>query len=646
MTEKDIRAFRIMKKLKLVAITKIFLIIKDEGIVGIFKRIINNFKKDTIDNEMIIRDKKINIDNISSNLKDKKVIDVVYDSDVNFEKIKSFFSNNIQDKKISYNFIKLVRKYDESKIKQISLLRLEQLFFDKPFILITKELANVDKFYYCINILEDNNIEININKILNSTIGLKLLGNYNNKNCVSVKCGTFFNYEGANYYSGGAERYLIDLYEIFKKRNINLDIYQNSIKPFFRKYNGINVIGMSLKDRPLYLDDDFMDIQTKHYIDLTKGRSCLHIYSAFFECYPNHVSPSIGISHGVGWDNEANKNLNSESFWNSKKMIIDSAKKCDSLISVDTNTANWFQTVDYDIGNKKISVIPNYVDINEFFPRENYATLKDKIIIVYPRRLYKPRGLYLVLESLDKILKKYKNVEFHFVGKGFKQETDDIDSYIKKYPGIIKRYSKSPFEMSEVYKNADISLIPTLYSEGTSLSCLEAMASGNIVISTRIGGLSDLIINNYNGYLIEPNAKALSSTLEYVLDNYESQKIIKERAVEVAKVFNKDIWTKRWESVIDEFKIKTKSNNIGLVEFYVYDIENISDKTLKLIKENLINNKLVYVRSKIEKEDDDISCGLIQLIKYDDEIVNVAEKVYVEKNIKNEVKRKENITII
>ena len=26
------------------------------------------------------------------------------------------------------------------------------------------------------------------------------------------------------------------------------------------------------------------------------------------------------------------------------------------------------------------------------------------------------------------------DVEFHFVGKGFKQETDDIDSYIKKYP--------------------------------------------------------------------------------------------------------------------------------------------------------------------------------------------------------------------
>ncbi|UKI57385.1 MAG: glycosyltransferase [Clostridium sp.] len=85
-------------------------------------------------------------------------------------------------------------------------------------------------------------------------------------------------------------------------------------------------------------------------------------------------------------------------------------------------------------------------------------------------------------------------------------------------------------KMNEIYKKTDISLIPTIYSEGTSLSCLEAMATENIVISTRIGGLCDLIIDNYNGYLIEPTEEDLYNKLKYVLDNYDKQEIIKKKS--------------------------------------------------------------------------------------------------------------------
>ena len=86
--------------------------------------------------------------------------------------------------------------------------------------------------------------------------------------------------------------------------------------------------------------------------------------------------------------------------------------------------------------------------------------------------------------------------------------------------------------MHEVYESTDISLIPTLYSEGTSLSCLEAMASGNVVIANRIGGLTDLIINGYNGYLIEPDEESMFETLNHILTNYEEVEKIKKRAVE------------------------------------------------------------------------------------------------------------------
>jgi len=44
-------------------------------------------------------------------------------------------------------------------------------------------------------------------------------------------------------------------------------------------------------------------------------------------------------------------------------------------------------------------------------------------------------------------------------------------------------------DMNLVYKKGDITVIPTLYAEGTSLSCLEAMAAGNCVIATKYRGI-------------------------------------------------------------------------------------------------------------------------------------------------------------
>ena len=172
------------------------------------------------------------------------------------------------------------------------------------------------------------------------------------------------------------------------------------------------------------------------------------------------------------------------------------------------------------------------------------------------------------------------------------------------------------------------------------------MASGNLVVSTRIGGLSDLIINGYNGYLIEPNSEALYDTLEHVIENYKDQMIIKERAVEVAKAFNKKIWISKWEKEFDKYKLSKKSDNIELVEFYVKDIMNINDKIKEEIKKNIMEKKLVYIRSEKKPETDTISSGLIQLIDFNDEVVNKAEKVFVEKGLKEKIKREEKIIIM
>lgn len=196
--------------------------------------------------------------------------------------------------------------------------------------------------------------------------------------------------------------------------------------------------------------------------------------------------------------------------------------------------------------------------------------------------------------------------------------------------------------MNEVYKMSDISLIPTLYSEGTSLSCLEAMSTENIVVTTRIGGLTDLVINGLNGYQIEPNKEALLKQLEYIIDNFDKQKEIRRNALMTAKAFNKELWKNKWKEVIKEFNLADHPyNNIGLVEFYFKDITKINKNSWEIITKEIMNNNLVYLRSEKKVKKDNISFGLLQLVDYNDLIESEPLRIYVEDGI--EINRNGNI---
>ncbi|MBT2282046.1 glycosyltransferase [Paenibacillus polymyxa] len=365
---------------------------------------------------------------------------------------------------------------------------------------------------------------------------------------VNVFAATFLDYEGENYYSGGAERYLVDLHEVCADLGMNLNIYQYGHYSWYRKYKDIDVysLGHEKLDMEEFTMENLLSF-SRRFDYMVKGHSMLNIYSAFFQSYPNVAHPSIGISHGVAWDSPHSQFENGDQFWNVNDRYIQSADDLQRVVSVDTNTANWFQTVSYST-SLKIETIPNYVDRNEFFPVKRK---KDgKIRIVYPRRLYRPRGLYITLAIVDSILNDYPDVEFHFVGKGFPEDLQAIYNKMEQWKGRIYCYHSEPEDMHAVYKSADIVLIPTLYSEGTSLSCLEACATGNAVIATRVGGLTDIIIDNHNGLLIHPNEASLEKAVRTCLDNPELMKKFGENAIEVSKAFNKEIWKERWKNVI------------------------------------------------------------------------------------------------
>ncbi len=62
--------------------------------------------------------------------------------------------------------------------------------------------------------------------------------------------------------------------------------------------------------------------------------------------------------------------------------------------------------------------------------------------------------------------------------------------------------------MQNVYSAIDLVML-TSKNEGTPVALIEAMACGKVVMSTKVGGVEDFIVNGENGFYFEENEIAL-----------------------------------------------------------------------------------------------------------------------------------------
>jgi glycosyltransferase involved in cell wall biosynthesis len=144
--------------------------------------------------------------------------------------------------------------------------------------------------------------------------------------------------------------------------------------------------------------------------------------------------------------------------------------------------------------------------------------------ILFFSNLIESKGVYVLLEAC-KLLKK-KNMPFRCVYIGGEGDItgaqllekisefglQDIVEYQGKKYGIKKELA---------FSKADIFVLPTFYSsECFPLVLIEAMQFSLPVISTREGGIPDLIKNDVNGFLVaNQDSKALAEKLEILILN-------------------------------------------------------------------------------------------------------------------------------
>ncbi len=218
------------------------------------------------------------------------------------------------------------------------------------------------------------------------------------------------------------------------------------------------------------------------------------------------------------------------------------------FIAVSNDTRN-FLIKRRGISFRKIKVIYHGIDIKSY-PNPNMnvvANLKARycikdtdFVIGYLGRLARGKGLEYLLDTFKGIYNYNKQYKFLIVGEGELYEY--LQAEIKRSDLEDKVFlCGSVLDVENYYTLFDVYILPS-FSEGIPISLLEAMYYKRIVICTDVGGIPEVIINKYNGFLIEKNNfTELESTIKFVYDNSKKLGFLKKNGYStVLEKFNFD----------------------------------------------------------------------------------------------------------
>ena len=177
--------------------------------------------------------------------------------------------------------------------------------------------------------------------------------------------------------------------------------------------------------------------------------------------------------------------------------------------------------------------------------------------ILYPRRISMERGIIPMMLAADRLLGAFPDLEVEFAGELVEGSTvgRSFRYWHRTHPHAdrIKHRTYDFRDIREAYHQADIAVIPTVFSEGTSYACLEAMSCGLPVVASNVGGLNDLIQDGFNGLLVPPGEEALTAALVRLVQDRAERERLGIYARETALSYDISHWRRKWSSVLESF---------------------------------------------------------------------------------------------
>lgn len=178
-------------------------------------------------------------------------------------------------------------------------------------------------------------------------------------------------------------------------------------------------------------------------------------------------------------------------------------RKCSTIVGVS----------EYDKANLLNEGITNHVEVVyngittpvrlKDNPFADLNTFKKKVLCV--ARLSPPKNIGIFVQLA------FMLPDYAFIWIGNQQE------FLGKFPKNL--YFMGSLPNAGAYNEyADLFILPSNY-EGLPMTIIEAMAFGKPVVASNVGGISEIVVNDENGYTVENSVDAFCEKICYILEN-------------------------------------------------------------------------------------------------------------------------------
>lgn len=243
-----------------------------------------------------------------------------------------------------------------------------------------------------------------------------------------------------------------------------------------------------------------------------------------------------------------------------KKIERDLAKKTTKIIAISPIQKEELSKVHKICKPEKIEVIPLGFDLSKFYKnkeakrekfRKKWRIKDSEVAIGIIGRLVPIKNHLFFIKAINQVLSSCSiPIRFFIVGDG--EEKENIIEYINEFKIDYSTDDKVATiqltswikEIDEVNAGMDIICLCSL-NEGTPVSLIEAQASGKPIVTTRTGGIENIVIENKTALISEiNNLNLFVENLITFINSKEKRKQFTELGVKKSKEFDYKILIK------------------------------------------------------------------------------------------------------
>lgn len=347
---------------------------------------------------------------------------------------------------------------------------------------------------------------------------------------------------------GGVERYAYNLADYLAKEGNEIHVFCHQVfesprpggitlhpVPAFPVYSPLkhlffarNVVG-ALSGRQF---DIIQHFGRTYYRDAGPNSAARQVYRFGSGChweYLKRTRPLMGNTIGRALHSLSPKNriimyLERQSFSDTAQLWAGSGKR----VICNSNQGKMEIQNYYHIPDENITVIHNGVDLEKFNPgnRERYGhetrrslgLKEDDVVLLFAGNNFETKGLRFAIEGLALVpADRRSKLKLLVVGKGRAAKYRAIARSYKIDSQVL--FAGAQAQIERYYAVGDIFLYPTLHDPFATV-CLEAMASGLPVITTRANGASEIISDSIDSFVADnpPDSRAIAEKIVFLLD--------------------------------------------------------------------------------------------------------------------------------